>query len=146
MAVAEALAIGRTETLQTAKRNRPVGTTYVRLMSQWLKQHGLHGISTQERYRALLCHENLAAISAWRDDLDETQRRGLNHPGTAWHAFRRATKAATPAPTQQQVAQRVAAARKGRAIFWPQGAPGDAGFTLDRPAGVGSSGATSGRA
>jgi hypothetical protein len=70
----------------------------------------------------LLCHENLAAISAWRDDLDEAQRRRQNHPDLVWQAWRRATKAGAPAPTRQQVAQRVAAARKGRAIFWPQDA------------------------
>jgi hypothetical protein len=43
MAVAEALAIGRIETLQAAKCNKPVGTTYNLLMAQWLKQHGLAG-------------------------------------------------------------------------------------------------------
>jgi putative transposase len=33
----------------------------------------------EARNRALLCHENLATISASRDNLDETQRRMLNH-------------------------------------------------------------------
>jgi hypothetical protein len=82
----------------------------------------------QERYRALLCMENLPAIEACRPTLDDAKKRTLNHPGAVWHAWRGSTKAETPRPSsrQQVVVKRVTAAadaaRQGRAIYWPQDA------------------------
>lgn len=87
----------------------------------WLRENGLDGIAAQERYRALLVLENLPAISAWRDGLDETKRGRLNHPGAIWHAWRRATKAES-----QNVVLKATATKShkgyGKAIYWPQDA------------------------
>ena len=60
-------------------------------MGKWLQQHGLNGIDSQQRYRALLVQENLPAIEGWRDGLDEAKRRSLNHPGAVWAGWRRTT-------------------------------------------------------
>jgi hypothetical protein len=59
------------------------------------------------------------AISAWRNDLDEAQRRRQNHPNLVWQAWRR--KAATPAPTRQHVISDKSHKRGcARAIHLPQ--------------------------
>lgn len=118
--VARALVVGRTVALLTAGTNQPVGTRYNLAMGDWLRSNGLHGISPQERYRALLVLENLPAISAWRDGLDEAQRRRLNHPSSVWARWRRATNVA---PHVQHVARRGTptpmAKGYGRPIYWP---------------------------
>jgi hypothetical protein len=88
--VARALIIGRTEALELANTNRPVGTRYNAAMGRWLRETGLADVSAQERYRLLLVLENLPAIEAWRAGLDDAQRRRLNHPGAVWHGWRRA--------------------------------------------------------
>jgi hypothetical protein len=143
--VAKALAIGRSVALQAADTNRPVGSRFNRTMGAWLRQAGLDGINNQERYRALLVLENISAISAWRDGLDETQRRRLNHPGAIWAHWQRAlkgnaatgggcppavgktrTQAAETTQQRQHVVQHVTAAaeaaRRGRAVYWSQDA------------------------
>ena len=124
--VGRALVAGRTETLKKAKTNRPVGSTYNRMMSEWLRTQGFDSITTPERYRAILCVENSKAIEAWRATLDDAKRRKLNHPGAVWHAWRRSLKPATPAPQRQQIVDGIATlaetARQGRAVFWPQAA------------------------
>ena len=120
LTVARALTIGRTEALKAAGTNRPVGTAYNRAMGAWLRENGFDTISTQERYRALLCLENLTAIETWREGLDEAQRRTLNHPGACWAHFQ-ASKVKQPAPRAHVKASRP---KKGssRAIHWPQDA------------------------
>jgi hypothetical protein len=120
--VARALVIGRTEALKAAGTNRAVGTRYNRAMGEWLRDNGLDGINNQERYRALLVLEKLPAIEAWREALDETQRRRFNHPNAVWFAWRRATKTDTK-HRQLVVLSAKATAQKcgyGRAIHWPQ--------------------------
>jgi hypothetical protein len=91
--VSKALAVGRSECMASAKTNRPVGTTYNRCMGEWLRNNGFDGIGAQERYRAGLVLENLTSIEKWRAELDETQRRRLNHPAAIWHAWRKAAGA-----------------------------------------------------
>jgi hypothetical protein len=44
-------------------------------MGKWLRENGLADVAAQERYRAMLVLENLAAIETWRDGLDEARRR-----------------------------------------------------------------------
>jgi hypothetical protein len=118
MAVARALAQGRSEALQAAKANRPFGSRYNAAMGAWLRDCGLDGIEGQLRYRALLCLENLPAIEAWRATLSEKERDRLNHPGAIWTHFRRSI--AEPAMPRRQA---VAGARDGgkgggRPIYW----------------------------
>jgi hypothetical protein len=97
LAVARALAKGRAEAMQAAKANRPFGKRYNAAMGAWLADNGLDGIDNQQRYRALLCLENLPAISAWRDGLPEAKRRTMNHPAACWHAWRRSAAEGGPA-------------------------------------------------
>lgn len=125
--VARALAIGRTAVMEAVKTNRPVGSKYNSAMRAWLRDNGLDGISTQERYRALLVLENLAAIEAWRDALPEATARRLNHPGAVWHAWRRSgSKQSKPVATEHPLAPSIAAAaersRRGKAVYWSQDA------------------------
>jgi hypothetical protein len=120
--VARGLAVGRAETMKAANTNRPVGTTYNRLMGQWLKQHGFGEINNQERHRALRCLENLDAIEAWRATLDDASRRRLNHVGAIWsHWKRRGQETERAAPGGRNfVKAAIPSLKNGRAIYWPQ--------------------------
>ena len=129
VAVGRALIIGRAVSLGTAETNRPVGSRYNRAMGQWLREHDLADINNQERYRCLLVLENLPAISAWRDGLDEAKRRRLNHPNAIWAHWRQSTKPAAPrqkvaedASPSQMVYAAAEAARRGKAIYRSQAA------------------------
>ena len=70
----------RREALKIAKTNCAVGSGYNAAMGQWLRDNGLDGVTPLERYRVILCIENLAMIEQWRAGLDDAQRRRLNHP------------------------------------------------------------------
>jgi hypothetical protein len=64
----------------------------------------------------------LTAIDKSRASLDEARRRRLNHPGSIWWAWKRATKPA--AGSLRHVAERSRHDAKGlkanaRAVFWP---------------------------
>lgn len=113
--IGRALVIGRAETIKAAKTNRPIGTTYNRLMGQWLRNSGLDDINTQERYRLLLVIENLPAIMAWRETLPPDRRRAWNHPNAIWSHWQRATK-------QRQQVTNIAkpAERHGRKYYGPR--------------------------
>jgi hypothetical protein len=52
-------------------------------MGHWLRTNGLGNITAQERYRTQLVIENINAIDAWRNGLDDAQRRRLNHPNAS---------------------------------------------------------------
>ena len=118
IAVARALQTGRTAVLKAAGTNRPVGSRYNLEMGRWLVDHQLDDINNQERYRALLILENLAAIEAWRAGLDAAQRRTLNHPGSVWAHWRRSTKIETSVPTHRHVVKGGKAKGNGHAIHW----------------------------
>ena len=61
--VGQALIVGRSEAMLKAKINRPFGSTYVRIFGTWLREHGLDGIDTQQRYRCILCIEMICRPS-----------------------------------------------------------------------------------
>jgi hypothetical protein len=135
LAVARALAIGRSVALQEANTDKPYGSRFTDAMGRWLRQHGLDGIRKSERSRALSVLENLPAISVWRAGLDEDGRRQINHPEAIWRGWRR-SRAETAA--QSHVVRNVNAGgnpklKKGvnppaprhgkdRAVHWPQDA------------------------
>jgi hypothetical protein len=88
-------------------------------MGEWLRDNGLGDVCAQERYRLLLILENLPAIEAWREGLDEAQRRRLNHPNAIWAHWRRATKPKQPtAPKRQHVVKGTTPHKSGRPIHW----------------------------
>jgi hypothetical protein len=127
-----ALAEGRAKAMAKAQSNVPMGTRYNKLFGEWLAETGLSGIDGQQRYRALVCLENLPAIEQWRATLSEKERERLNHPGAVWTHWRRAAKPASAPkrrrraakPKREQITERIAevalARRRGKAIFWGQ--------------------------
>jgi hypothetical protein len=119
--VGKAVALGRAESMQKARCNRPIGTSYVRVFGAWLRDNGFSETTNQERYAILKILEHLDAVTAWRDGLDEARRRRHNHP-SLWHVFRRATKAETGTPTRQPVqgAKSKAAHRPGKPVYFGQ--------------------------
>jgi hypothetical protein len=119
LTLGRALIIGRTEALKIAKTNCAVGSGYNAAMGQWLRNNGLDGITPQERYRVILCIENLTMVEQWRAGLEEAQRRRLNHPGAILTHWRRSIKAESAAPTRQCV-RGAKPHRSGMPIFWPQ--------------------------
>ena len=124
--IGKALIAGRSEAMKAAKINRPFGATYVRIFGAFLREHGFDGIDTQQRYRAIVCIENLQAIEEFRAKLDEKKRNAWNHPGAVWAHWRRSLKPATPAPRRQRLVERVTAAadaaRGGKPVYWSQAA------------------------
>lgn len=115
IAVGRALAIGRTAALKAAGTNRAVGSKYNIAVGRWLTDHQIDGIGAQERYRALKVLEHLEEIERWRNALAEEKRRTFNHPAACWHAWKRATKPATPA---RQYVRSAKSHRGGHAIHW----------------------------
>jgi hypothetical protein len=90
-------------------------------MGAWLRDAGPDEINNQERYRVLLILENLPAIQNWREGLDETQRRRLNHPNAIWaHWRRRQTDGKRSAPAQHFVKIATPSHRNGRPIYFGQ--------------------------
>jgi hypothetical protein len=121
LAVARAIEIGKAEVMKAAKTNRAVGTTYNRLMGEWLCNQGLEGVTASERFRLLKILEHLTEIGSWRNSLDEGKRRALNHPSSIWSHWRRSLKPA-PSPPRQHLTERATSARQVRGVFWPQDA------------------------
>jgi hypothetical protein len=119
--IGKALISGRSEAMKAAKINRPYGATYVRIFGAWLREHGLDGIDTQQRYLCILCIENLPAIEEWRATLDEKKRNAWNHPSAVFARWKQSTKAVARSP-QRHAVTAADVVRRGRAIYWPQDA------------------------
>jgi hypothetical protein len=66
--IGAALAIGRDHALRTTGANAPTGRRYSWMFSAWCKRHGFT-MKPATRSWCLALHENLAAISRWRDSL-----------------------------------------------------------------------------
>jgi hypothetical protein len=96
LVVGQALVVGRAEVMQEASTNRPFGLRYSRLMKKWLTQNGLNDINDQERYRVILCLENLSAIEKWRNDLPWAQRVRLNNAKAVWGRWKKSTTQPKP--------------------------------------------------
>jgi hypothetical protein len=75
--IGAALSIGKAEALRTTGANRAAGQYYCRAFHRWIVDHGFGTMPKSDRCHAIALHENLAAITAWRDGLPEHQRRRL---------------------------------------------------------------------
>jgi hypothetical protein len=75
--IGAALSIGKAEALRTTGANRAAGQYYCRAFHRWIADHGFGTMPKSDRCHAIALHENLAAITAWRDGLPEHQRRRL---------------------------------------------------------------------
>jgi hypothetical protein len=107
--VAKALQIGRDIALREAGTTKPFGTIFSKASARWLRQNGLYGMCDQERSRALLVLRNLPAITIWRDQLDEAQRRRMNHPNTVYECWRRSISDEPAAAQRRQPVKHVTA-------------------------------------
>jgi hypothetical protein len=78
--IAEALEIGRTESMRAAHTNEPTGKRYDKQMGEWLLANGFHLIDKATRSRLREVIEHRAAIEKWRATLTEPERFRFNHP------------------------------------------------------------------
>jgi hypothetical protein len=73
--IGAALAIGREYALRATGADAPMGRRYSWTFSAWCRRHGFGKMSPATRSWALALHENLAAITAWRDGLPSGRGR-----------------------------------------------------------------------
>jgi hypothetical protein len=67
--IGAALAVGRDCALRSTGAHAPTGRRYTWAFSAWCKRHGFGKMSPATRSWCLALHENLAAITKWRDGL-----------------------------------------------------------------------------
>jgi hypothetical protein len=91
MDIAEALQVGRIESMRAAQTNEPKGKRYEKIMGEWLVAHSFHIIDKGTRTRLLECLQHRAAIEKWRAILTEGERFRLNHPDTVLRKWKAAT-------------------------------------------------------
>jgi hypothetical protein len=75
--IGAALSIGKAEALRTTGANRAAGQYYCRAFHRWIVDHGFGTMPHSDRSHAIALHENLTAITAWRDGLPEHKRKHL---------------------------------------------------------------------
>jgi hypothetical protein len=75
--IGAALAIGKAEALRTSGANAPWGQNYCRQFSAWAKEVGFGTMRASDRSYAILLHENIGSITAWRATLSDKQRGRL---------------------------------------------------------------------
>ena len=97
MAIAEALEVGRTESMRAAHTNMPKGKRYEKIMGEWLRSHSFYVIDKSARSHLLECLRHRAEIDRWRTTLTEAERFRFNHPDTVLRKWR----AATPIPANK---------------------------------------------
>jgi hypothetical protein len=91
MNIAEALEVGRTESMRAAHTNAPQGKRYEKFMGEWLRSHSFHVIDKSTRTHLLECRKHRAEIDKWRATLTEADRFRFNHPHTVLRKWRAAT-------------------------------------------------------
>lgn len=92
LAIGKALLIGRNHAMKATGANAPMGQTYCKAFSEWVKQHGFSRMQKSTRSVAIELAENATAITVWRDSLLEKQRRHLVHPQSVTRRWRAATQ------------------------------------------------------
>ena len=92
MNIAEALEVGRTESMRAAHTNEPRGKRYEKSMGDWLRSHSFYVIDKSTRTHLLECLRHSAEIDRWRATLTEAQRFRFNHPDTVLRKWRAATQ------------------------------------------------------
>src|SRR6516225_9481962 len=66
-AIGAALAIGKAQALRVTGANRAWGRNYSRVFCDWMKAHHFDTIPKSVRSVAIELHENIGAITAWRE-------------------------------------------------------------------------------
>jgi hypothetical protein len=122
-AIALAVAIGRQSALREANSNKPFGKKYAAAINRWLDEHGFREMSCGIRSACCVLADHMEQIESWRNSLPGA-KRCQNQPEVIVRNWRRAGKATSRPRQQKIILQHMTseAARKGRAIFWPQDA------------------------
>jgi hypothetical protein len=89
--IADALDVGRSESMRAAHTNEPKGKRYESEMAKWLLANSFHLIDKAARKRALECRQHRAEIEKWRVTLTEAERFRFNHPDTVLRKWRAST-------------------------------------------------------
>ena len=92
--IGKALAVGRNHALTVSGAATPIGQNYSKAFGQWLAECGFKDKSKQLRSWALTLHENVAAITTWRETLTDKQRKRLRNPQAIVVRWRRSTASA----------------------------------------------------
>jgi hypothetical protein len=96
MDIAEAVQVGRAESMRAAHTNEPKGKRYEKAMGKWLLAHSFHVIDKSARNHLLECLKHREAIEKWRATLTESERFRLNHPDTVLRKWKAATEVPDP--------------------------------------------------
>jgi hypothetical protein len=96
--VIDALAEARTEAFEVAGTNRPVGSAYNRAFGEIIAREKLDStvLDSATRNHCLQIAENRAAVEAWRATLTQNLRQTLNHPGSLYKRWKKATTVPEP--------------------------------------------------
>jgi hypothetical protein len=79
-AIGKALAVGKAHALKASGAKQAWGSGYSRAFCDWTKRHGFERMPKSVRSVAIELHENISAITAWRETLPDRERRRLIHP------------------------------------------------------------------
>ena len=104
MDIAEALQVGRAESMRAAHTNEPKGKRYDKAMGEWLFAQSFHVIDKSARNRLLECLKHRAEIEKWRATLTEGERWRFNHPDTVLRKWKAATIVPDPNPSPKKSA------------------------------------------
>ena len=119
-AIGKALSIGKAHALKASGANRAWGSGYSRAFSDWTKQHQLDRMPKSVRSVAIELHENIEAITAWRETLPIRERQRLVHPLSNVRRWRAATT-----PKVEPDARKAAEAAWSRFVSCMQALPPD---------------------
>jgi hypothetical protein len=102
MLIAEALDVGRSETMRAIHTNQPVGARFEKAMGEWLFAQSFHLIDKCTRNHLLECRKHRADINKWRARLTEPEQFRFNHPTTVLRKWQAATVVPDPnAPSKK---------------------------------------------
>jgi hypothetical protein len=119
VSVAQALALGRELAMRAARSNTPHGKRYQAALVLWLAEAGLSEITRQERQSCWRLTQNLQAVTDWRNQLDASKRRKINHPDSAFWLWKRSSGSKRRAVAVEPASE-IRKATYGKAINWPR--------------------------
>lgn len=92
-AIGAALVIGKQYALRTVDPDAPWHQRrYGYAFHKWAQQNGFGSMRASDRSHAIELHENLKAITAWRDDLPQRERRRLVSAQAVTKRWRKETR------------------------------------------------------
>jgi hypothetical protein len=98
--IAEALEVGRADTMRAVHTNQPTGKRYEKAMAEWLIARSFHLIDKGTRAHLHECLGHRAEIEKWRGRLTEPERFRFNHPTTVLRKWKASTQIPSDKPKQ----------------------------------------------